>query len=161
MEQELKQVKKFEKPKQYTESIVRILLTDIPGNSKVYIGLTRIKGISFAISNALCKILKIDKNKKISELTKEEIDKIIEEIKNPRVPVFLINRRNDIETGANKHLITTGLNLQKEFDIKRLKKIRVYKGLRHTLGLPVRGQRTKSHFRKKGKSRVVGVKKTK
>ena len=49
----------------------------------------------------------------------------------------------------------------KEFDIKRMKKMRSYKGIRHASGLPVRGQRTKSHFRKKGKNKAVGVSKTK
>jgi small subunit ribosomal protein S13 len=51
------------------------------------------------------------------------------------------------------------LDLQKEFDIRRIKKIKSYKGVRHLLGQPVRGQRTRSHFRKKGPS--VGVKRVK
>jgi len=44
--------------------------------------------------------------------------------------------------------------LQTEFDIKRLKKIKSYRGLRHVLGQPVRGQRTRGHFRK---NKAVGV----
>ena len=47
-------------------------------------------------------------------------------------------------------MLTNDLDIQKEFDIKRLKKIKSYRGLRHAQGLPVRGQRTRSHFRKKG-----------
>ena len=67
------------------------------------------------------------------------------------------NRRFDRDDGTNKHYFGTDLDLAKEFDIKRYKKIRSYKGLRHALGQPVRGQRTRSHFRRKGKS--IGVKK--
>ena len=70
----------------------------------------------------------------------------------------MMNRRKDYEDGKDKHLLTSSLDLQKELDIKRLKKIRSYRGLRHALGQPVRGQRTKSHFRK---NKTVGVQKKK
>jgi len=102
--------------------------------------------------------LKIDKNRKIGSLGNEEIKNISEFIKNPKVPDHIVNRRNDFETGKNKHLIGSDLELQKEFDIKKLKKIKSYKGYRHMAGLPLRGQRTRSHFRK-NKSKGVGIKK--
>ena len=144
-----------------TEVLVRIMSTDIPGSRNVYVGLTRIKGISFAISNAICHLTKINKSRKISSLSKEEIEKISETIKNLKIPTYMLNRRNDFDSGEGKHLITSELDLKKEFDIKRLKKIKSYKGVRHSRGLPVRGQRTKSHFRKQGKRKVVGVRKKK
>ncbi|MFA6452695.1 MAG: 30S ribosomal protein S13 [Candidatus Pacearchaeota archaeon] len=120
-----------------TEVLVRIMSTDIPGSRNVYVGLTRIKGISFAISNAICHLTKISKSKKIVELTKEEIEKISETVKNLKIPEYMLNRRNDFDSGSTKHLITTELDLKKEFDIKRLKKIKSYKGVRHSRGLPV------------------------
>jgi len=129
-------------------SIVRILSKDIEGEVKLYPGLTQIKGVSWALSNATCSILNIDKNKKIGQLTDEEIKKISEFLKNPKIPEFLLNQRNDFETGKGKHLIGVDLELKTEFDIKRLKKIKSYRGLRHLLGLPSRGQRTKGNFRK-------------
>ena len=145
------------------ESLIRILSTDIPGNKNVYSGLTRIKGISWNFSNAICSILGINKNKKIQELTPGEIEKISEFIRNPKLPEFILNRRKDLDDGKNKHLFGADLDLQKEFDIKRMKKIRSYKGVRHMTGQPVRGQRTKSHFRtgtslgvKKGKMKSSG-----
>jgi len=49
------------------ESLVRILSYDIPGSKNVYSGLTRIKGVSWVISNAVCLSLKIPRNKKVSE----------------------------------------------------------------------------------------------
>ena len=144
-----------------TEMLIRIMSTDIPGSKNVFIGLTRIKGISFSMSNAICHLLKLDKKRKISSLTKGEIEKIQETAKNPNVPDFMKNRRNDFDTGETKHLTMNDLDLKKEFDIKRHKKIKSYKGVRHSKGLPVRGQRTKSHFRKGGKRKVVGVTKKK
>jgi small subunit ribosomal protein S13 len=143
-----------EKKKDYF-SLIRIMQTDIPGNKQILIGLRYIKGISWGISNAICKLLKLDPKRKIADLTKDEIEKITEFLKNPELPKFLKNRKNDFDTGEDKHLIGTSLEMSKEFDVRRLKKIRSYRGLRHALGLPTRGQSTRSHFRKKGKS--VGV----
>lgn len=137
------------------EALVRIAATDIPARLSIYAGLTKIKGISWAMSAAICRALKIDKNRKISTLSEVEIEKILTFIKNPSLPTWLLNRRKDVESGANKHLITTELDLQREFDIRKMKKMKCYKGIRHALGQPVRGQRTRSHFRKKG--RVIGV----
>jgi small subunit ribosomal protein S13 len=131
--------------------IVRILSKDLEGNSTVYSGLTKIKGVSWSFSNAVCKSLKIDKRKKVGALTQEEIKKIEEFVKDPKLPEYLLNRRRDLETGESKHLQGTTLELRKDFDIKRLKYIRSYRGLRHTVGLPLRGQRTKAHFRKNRK----------
>ena len=151
------------KPQENQESrhesmLVRIMSTDIPGEKRILAGLTRIKGISWGFSNAICNVLKMDKNKRISELSKEEIAKITEFMTNPKVPKFFLNRRNDIETGEDKHLTGSNLMLQKDFDIKRLKKIKCYRGIRHMAGQPVRGQKTKSHFRS---NKALGVAKKK
>ena len=92
-------------------SIVRILQTDIPGNKKMLVGLTYIKGISWSVSNAICKILKLDVDKKIDDLDKKEIEIIKEFIKNPKLPTFLLNRRKDFTTGEDNHLLTTKLDI--------------------------------------------------
>ena len=152
--------KNSEKKKDYF-SITRIMQTDIPGNKQVLVGLTYIKGISWSVCNAMCKILKIDIKKKIADLTEQEIEKITEFLKNPKLPEFLLNRRKDFETGKNSHLIGTELDMKKEFDIRRLKKIKSYRGLRHAFKHPVRGQRTRSNFRSKKGKTAVGVKKKK
>lgn len=142
----------------YEGRIVRILSKDVEGKMKIYPGLTKVKGISWSLSNAICKILKINKNRKIGSLTNEEIAKISEFIKKAQVPEHIVNRRNDRETGENKHLIGSDLELQTEFDIKKLKKIKSYKGLRHMAGLPTRGQKTRGNFRS-NKMKGVGIKK--
>tara|TARA_Y100000310_G_scaffold69026_1_gene64381 strand:+ start:7186 stop:7725 length:540 start_codon:yes stop_codon:yes gene_type:complete len=142
-------------------SIIRILQTDIPGNKNLLTGLTYIKGVSWAISNAICKILKLDEKRKISDLSEKEIELITEFLKNPKLPIFLLNRRKDFETGEDAHLIGTNLDMKKEFDVRRLKKIRSYRGLRHAFGHPTRGQRTRANFRSKKGKTAVGVKKKK
>jgi small subunit ribosomal protein S13 len=142
----------------YEDRMIRILSKDIEGSMKIYAGLTKVKGISWSLANAICKILKIDKDRKIGSFTKEEIEKITLFMKNPEVPIYLKNRRKDFDTGENQHLIGSDLELKKEFDIKRLKKIKCYRGLRHSIGLPLRGQRTKSNFRK-NRAKGVGIKK--
>ncbi|MBI2057156.1 30S ribosomal protein S13 [Candidatus Pacearchaeota archaeon] len=127
--------------------IIRIMQKDIEGRMKLYPGLTKIKGISWSLSNAVCKKLGFDKNRKIESLSESEIKKLEE-----------FNRQKDFETGEDGHLIGSNLELRKEFDIKRMKKIKSYKGYRHVAGLPVRGQRTRAHFRK-NRSRGAGIKK--
>lgn len=138
--------------------LVRILSTDIEGKLGIYPGLAKIKGVSWAISNAVCKSLKIDKTKKIGQLDEKEIQKITEFIKKMDIPSFLKNQQKNFESGEDEHLVSSDLELKTEFDVKRLKKIKSYRGLRHTAGLPTRGQRTKSNFRKNRK-KGTGIKK--
>jgi len=138
--------------------VIRLLSKDIEGGFTVYAGLTKIKGISWRISNAICKKLKIDKERKLGSLTPEEIKKIEDFMKKPELPKYLLNRQNDFETGKEDHLLGANLELKTEFDIKRLRKIKSYRGLRHALNLPLRGQRTKSNFRR-NRRKGAGIKK--
>jgi small subunit ribosomal protein S13 len=141
-------------------TLVRVLGKDIRGDKKVAAGITGIKGISWAFSNAVCKCLELDGNKKIQELTKEELAKLEEFANHPKIPGFLKNRQRDFEDGEDKHLLSVDLKLRNEFDVKRLRKIKSYKGSRHAAGLPVRGQRTRANFRKnRKKSGATGGKK--
>jgi|SRR3989338_10910110 len=141
------------------EILVRVFGYDIPGSRNIYAGLTRIKGVSWSISNAACIKLGLNRIAKVSELTKDQIQKIEGFLKELDIPDFMKNRRKDEETGKTRHIFGSDLEITREFDVKKMRKIRSYKGLRHALKLPVRGQRTRSHFRQKGKS--VGVQKTK
>jgi small subunit ribosomal protein S13 len=144
-------VKKKPEEIQY-ESLVRIYGYDIPGSKNLYVGLTKIKGISWSLSNALLHQVNMPRKLKISELTKDQIAQIETALDAIQVPDFLKNRRSDPETGKTEHLLGTDLDMKRDFDIKRMKKIKSYKGVRHSLKLPVRGQRTRSHFRMKNKN---------
>ena len=141
------------------ESLVRISGYDMPGNKSVYVGLTKIKGISWSIANVLLKRMNLNHSIKSSELSKEQIAKIEQALETLDVPDFMKNRRSDPDTGKTEHLIGTDLDIRKDFDIKRLKKIRSYVGVRHSLKLPVRGQRTRSHFRAKGRAVIASKRK--
>ena len=131
------------------KELIRIASTDIKGNKPLYIGLSKIYGVSYSLSNAICNKLNFDKSRKTGELNDDEVKKIEELLKNPenQLPSFLFNRRKDPDTGKDTHLISSTLKLRNEFDLRLMKKIKSYKGIRHALGQPVRGQRTKSHFR--------------
>ncbi|MEK6834947.1 MAG: 30S ribosomal protein S13 [Nanoarchaeota archaeon] len=130
------------------KGIIRIAGVDVIGTKNIYNGLRKIKGVSFMFSNAICHTLNLDESRKIGTLSEEEVKTIESLISNPeKLPQWLINRRKDYDTGKNLHLTGSNLTLSKELDIKRLKKIKSYRGLRHAIGQPTRGQRTRSHFR--------------
>jgi len=154
--------KKYVRKEEDDVTLVRVLGKDIRGDKKVGAALTQISGISWTFGNAICKILKLDRSQRIQDVDKEALDKIEAFIKNPQMPSFLKNRQNDLESGEDQHVSGSDLKLRKEFDIKRLKKIRSYKGIRHAANLPVRGQRTKANFRRnRGKSVAATKKKVK
>jgi len=153
--------KEYSKGKHDDVTVVRIFGKDILGNIKVHSALTKISGISWSFTNVVCKVLKLNKNQRIQDVNKESVTKIEEFIKNPQIPSFLKNRQKDLESGEDKHLAGADLKLRKEFDIKRLKKIKSYRGIRHGANLPVRGQRTKGNFRRNRKKSVVATKKKK
>ncbi|MCX8179430.1 MAG: 30S ribosomal protein S13 [Candidatus Aenigmarchaeota archaeon] len=141
--------------------IVRIAGVDLKGEKKVYVSLQRIRGVGHSIANAICKIANIDRNRKVGTLTEEEVEKIemILENLNKYVPAWLLNRPADPESGQNRHLFSADVKFTQDQDIKKMIEKRCYKGVRHALGLPVRGQRTRSSFRKAGPVGVVRKKK--
>jgi small subunit ribosomal protein S13 len=154
--------KKIQKKEEDDVTLVRVLGKDIRGDRKLGSALTQISGISWTLGNAICKVLKLDRNQRVQDVGKDDMAKIEEFIKDPKVPAFLKNRQKDLESGEDQHVSGADLKLRKEFDIKRLKKIRCYKGARHAVNLPVRGQRTKGNFRRnRGKSVAATKKKVK
>ncbi|OYT36164.1 30S ribosomal protein S13 [Candidatus Pacearchaeota archaeon ex4484_71] len=153
-----KENKKKQVQEKHEDRVIRILSTDVEGKMSVYAGLSKVKGISWSFANAICSSLNLDKKKKIGLLSEAEIKKIEELVKEKKIPTFLQNRRNDFESGEDRHLLGSDLELRTEFDIKRLKKIKSYRGLRHSSNLPSRGQRTKSNFRR-NRRKGAGIKK--
>lgn len=141
------------------KQLIRILNTDIPGNFKLGYGLTKIKGVGFNLSHAFCVRNNFDESKLLSNLTETEVKDIEGKLRvGKNIDYWMLNRQRDFDTGDDIHIFTTDLKFRKEFDIKRLQKVKAYKGMRHAAGQPVRGQRTKAHFRK---GRSMGVSKQK
>ena len=139
---------------------VRIANTDLEGNKSIGNALTKIKGISFMFSNLVCKLAGIDQKKKSGLLSEDETKKLEGVVLDPvkhGAPKWMLNRKFDPEDGKDRHLITANLKYIQENDVKFMKKMKSYRGMRHAVGLPVRGQRTKSNFRR-SKGKVMGVK---
>jgi small subunit ribosomal protein S13 len=131
--------------------MIRIARKDIDGNKTIENALAGVKGVGKALSRAICIVMDLDLNQKIGFLSDDEVTKIEENIRDPKslnIPDWMLNRRNDYETGKTGHLIESDLMMTLRDDLNRMKKTRSYKGRRHEVGLPVRGQRTKSTFRK-------------
>ena len=141
--------------------IVRISGTDLDGSQKLEYGLTKIKGINTNFSKALIKVSELESVQRIGNLTEGDVERIEETLKDPEkhgVPAWLLNRQKDLETGRALHFIGPDLTLRTIADITFMREIRSWKGTRHSLGLKVRGQRTKTTGRS---GRVVGVAKKK
>jgi len=116
---------------------MRIVGVNIPDQERVEIGLTRFYGIGRTRSIALAKKANLNLNTRMKELSRDDLSRLVKALE-------------DFKTeGELKREIREA--------IKRLKAIKSYRGLRHIVGLPVRGQRTKSNARtRKGKRKTVG-----
>ncbi|MBX9705649.1 MAG: 30S ribosomal protein S13 [Gammaproteobacteria bacterium] len=116
----------------------RIAGVNIPPNKHIVIGLTEIHGIGRQLSQKICEAAGIDTSVKSKDLTEEQIERIREQITRSK---FLIE-------GDLRRFVAT--------NIKRLRDIGCYRGVRHRRGLPVRGQRTKTNARtRKGRRKVA------
>ena len=137
--------------------IVRIVGNDIPGERKLIIGLTQIKGIGYNFATAILDTLKIDPNSNVGYLSDSEvqaIEKLITDPSSANFPSWFLNRRKDVETGKNIHLLTSDIDFTLRNDIERERITNSWRGYRHLYGLKVRGQRTRCTGRKGG---AVGV----
>ena len=139
--------------------IVRIAGKDILGTKKTIIGISQVKGMGYNFAKSILDILKINPNSNIGFLTESQVEEIEKIMKNPSVvniPSWFLNRRKDIDSGEDLHLITSDIDFNVRNDIEREKTMSSWRGFRHTYGLKVRGQRTRTTGRKGG---AVGVRK--
>ena len=120
--------------------MARIVGVDIPRNKKVAYSLCYIHGIGLSTAVMICNKAKIDIEKRVQDLTEKQVVSIRETIS------------------------ALGINVEGELrsfnamNIKRLKDVGTYRGLRHRRGLPANGQRTKTNARtRKGKKRTIGL----
>ena len=136
--------------------IIRFMETDIDSGMRIDRALMKIKGIGFSFSHAVVDVLGID-GKTMEELGDDGMKKLEDCIKNPSkygIPSFLLNRQKDYVTGKDEHLTVSSIDMSLREGIVRMKRARSYRGIRHELGLPVRGQRTRSTFRKNKKVKI-------
>jgi len=141
------------------QHIIRFAGTDVKGTQPVTYALTNVKGIGIKLANAIIEKAGVDPATRMGLLSSAEVEKIQEIITNPvkyDIPIWLLNRRKNLETGKDIHLLSSDLVLQTKNDIDQMKKVRSWKGFRHSYGLKVRGQRTRTTGRK---GKAIGVKK--
>lgn len=129
---------------------IRIAGTDCRGDWLLPHALTQIKGVGQRLAHQICERAKVDPNIRCGYLEDEEVqllEDIITKCDRFGIPKWMLNRRKDIASGTDIHVVGNDLVDVLRTDIERYKKIRCYKGIRHYLGLPVRGQRTKTSGR--------------
>ncbi|MEM2122301.1 MAG: 30S ribosomal protein S13 [Candidatus Bathyarchaeia archaeon] len=138
--------------------IVRVLGTDLDGSKRIAYALTKIKGVGMNLAHAIVNALNLNPNLRAGELSDELVSKIEDALRDPvkyGLPSWLLNRRKDLESGRDLHLVGSDLDLRIRADIDSMKEIKSWRGVRHALGLKVRGQRTKTTGRR---GKTVGVK---
>lgn len=118
--------------------MARVAGIEIPNDKRLWVSLLSVYGIGEVSAKKICEETNVNPNSFVKDLTETDLDKI----------------RKNLE---EKYRVEGELRQSIFRDIKRLKDIRAYRGIRHKLGLPVRGQRTRHNARtRKGKSRPVG-----
>lgn len=119
--------------------MARLFGVNLVDKDKITFALTNIYGIGFARAKSILDYLKIDQAKRVKEITEAEIKKIQDYVE-------------------KEFKVEGDLRLEINENIKRLKEIGSYRGIRHLRGLPARGQRTRSNARtRKGKKRTIGA----
>ncbi len=108
--------------------MARIAGVTLPSNKRVEIGLTYIYGVGMKTSSDILVQTKINPNTRVKDLTEREVNAIKELIE-------------------KNHKVEGELRRERLMNIKRLKEIGAYRGMRHTRNLPARGQRTKTNSR--------------
>ncbi len=137
--------------------IIRLFGTDLDGTKPLKYSIIKIRGINQRFASVVIKKANLSPNVRLGTLTDKEISKIEEIVLHPQdngIPSWLLNRQKDVIKGGDHHIIGSDLILVNKSDIDRLKRTRSYKGIRHQLGLKLRGQRTRTTGRRGG---VVGV----
>jgi len=132
-------------PEESYKHIVRIAGVDVEGDLLLPLGIAKIKGVGYNLALTLIRRLGLDPNLRVGFLSEEDVKNIEDAITNPAkygVPSWMLNRRKDYLTGKDLHLIGADLIYAAREDIEREMRIRSWRGIRHSLGLKVRGQRT-------------------
>jgi len=139
--------------------ILRIIDADVDGTLKSVYALAKVKGVSLNLATAILRKAEVNPDKRAGFLSETEVEKIEEIVQDPTkhgLPSWFLNRRKNLESGKDAHLISADLVLRTKMDIDEMKNIKSWRGYRHAYGLKVRGQRTKTTGRA---GKALGVKK--
>lgn len=139
--------------------LVRLKGKDLDGRKKAVAALSDLKGVGYNLAQALVAGVGIDPKLRFGQLTDaqvKDIERALTDTSSLNVPEWAYNRKRDPETGETRQLIGSDLDLAMKADIDRERNIQSWRGVRHGLGLKVRGQRTRTTGRK---GSTVGVRK--
>ncbi len=140
--------------------LVRVRGKDLDGRKKLIAAVSDIKGVGFNFAQMIVSTLNLDPKARLGTLTESqmrELEKMIIDPPSLKIPQWALNRRRDPDTGETKQLVGVDLDVITKSDVDRERNIQSWRGVRHGLGLKVRGQRTRTTGRK---GRTVGVRKT-
>ena len=139
--------------------LVRISGKDLDGSKKLIVALSDLKGVGYNFAHVITTKLSLDPRVRLGTLTEEQVKEVeaaIHSAAKASLPGWYYNRRKDPYTGETKQLLGSDLDFVQKNDIEDERNIQSWKGIRHGLGLKVRGQRTRTTGRK---GRTVGVRK--
>ena len=129
--------------------ILRMADTDMDGQKTLATALTAVRGVGPRTAIQICKNTGFDPASLAGHLSAEEQESLRVAIEGyaETVPLWMLNRQRDIETGDELHLTGQQVTLTLEDDINRLRTMKCYRGVRHASGNKVRGQRGRSNGR--------------
>jgi small subunit ribosomal protein S13 len=139
--------------------LVRIAGKDLNGSKKLIVALSDLRGVGYDFASSVVSQLRLDPSVRLGTLGEEQIRELERTIQSGSVaslPPWYYNRRKDAGTGETKQLLGSDLDFATKNDIENERNIQSWRGVRHGLGLKVRGQRTRTTGRK---GRTVGVRK--
>lgn len=132
-------------------TIVRLAGRDVDGSLSIDLAIRNVKGIGFAMANAMSDILEreqhIDRHTEIGSLSEQQISALEGIMYHPekyKMPKFMLNRRKEFETGEDVHQIGNDLAFGVRQDVIREINLRLWRGYRHQYGQKVRGQHSRS-----------------
>lgn len=137
--------------------IVRLHGSNLDGTKLIPYALCDIRGVGIRFAKTVVKRLGLDQFERLGALSDADIRRLQDVLDNPAgsgIPTWMLNRRKDMYTGNDIHILTSDLALREKEDVDIMRETRSWKGERHARGLKVRGQKTKTTARK---GRSIGV----
>lgn len=139
--------------------LVRIAGRDLEGSKSLIAALSDLRGVGYNFGRTVVAKLEMDPRIRLGTLSEDqvkEIEKALQGTASAGLPQWYYNRRKDPETGETKQLLGSDLDFAIKNDIDRERNVQSWRGIRHSLGLKVRGQRTRTTGRH---GKTVGVRK--
>ncbi len=139
--------------------LVRVSGRDLDGSKKLIVAISDLRGVGYNFASVITTRLGLDPRIRLGTLSEEQVkdvEKAIASAATSSLPQWYYNRRKDPDTGETRQLLGSDLDFVVKGDIDDERNVQSWKGIRHGLGLKVRGQRTRTTGRK---GRTVGVRK--